>query len=144
MNVQEDLVVEFLEEMLQRNDDLARELRIRYTGREIAPTGDPLIDMWEWQIAHGITPDLDLGEDEATRERDRRVAEAAAKQYAETGDPLYIARLPEQIAGVEALRRAAEEMGLDPQGVEDALTSSLDNIPPEAFDAFVNARKYLR
>lgn len=100
----DELTIWFLEDLYLEHDDLARGVRLKHIGMEVAPTGDSLLDKWERQIAQGIMPDLDEDEDPRAAARDARIREAARKQIESGGDYLYIASLPEKIAMVEQIR----------------------------------------
>lgn len=92
----DDLLVEFFEDQILEDDDLAKELRLKYLGYEMAKTGDPLIDMWEKQIAQGQVPDLDIGEAENARARDEKIRKKAREHYRNYGrESLYKAPEPE-------------------------------------------------
>ena len=162
----EDLYVEFFEDLLFEDEDFARVQRLKYLGVEVI-TGDDLLDLWERQIAQGQVPDMDVGEDEKAKERDRKVREAARKHKEQTGQTIYKAKLHPAIDYMEAVRE-----GLDPYeltaGKEEQLAEmeeafhvqydvfsdrgidrrsapkDFQEIPREAFDAFVNASKKLK
>lgn len=163
----EDLFVEFLEDLFLSSEDYAREKRLEHLGMEIAPTGDPLIDMWERQLAQGQTPDLDAGEDDRAKQRDALIRSAAARQRATGGPLIYKAKLHPAIAYMEAIRQGNEpevwgqsesspggaEAGLFEESGGDTVGMSsfsnsvhhmVETIPREAFDAFVSAAGLLK
>jgi len=160
------LYQEFMEDVFEANPEYARLKRLEHFGMEIAPTGDPLVDMWERQIANGEEPDMDVGEDDKARKRDAWVREQARKHLEETGEKIYIAPLPPVVAYMEAMREERDPLGMeegrgagaeadlylgereayDPSTDDDGYGSSqfrgvgerlVDQVPRGAFDAFV-------
>lgn len=127
----DDLIVEFLEDVYENDEEAARKARLKHLGYEVERTGDPLIDLWERQIARGETPDLDVMEDDRAANRDRLMKEAARKHFDATGERIY--RSPIQSPdGVHA-----PDMDYTEQATQD-LDRYLSNISPEAFDDMIN------
>lgn len=107
----DELAVMMFEDILDEDEELAKELRLKHLGYEVALTGDPLVDMWERQIAQGVEPDLDYEEPENSKERDRKIREDARRHYAEHGrDRLYRAPVPDQSLSIEDIERRREGM----------------------------------
>lgn len=138
----ENILVEFFEDVLPKDETALRKARVKYTGREIAPTGDTLLDFWEWQVAHGINPDLDLWEDDKAKRRDQKISQEAQRQFEEDGTLLYSAPLPKGIAELEALREARENGNFDSDSYKKGF--SLEDIPPDAFDEFVRSASLIK
>lgn len=85
----EDLFVEFYEDLMEKDKEFSKELRAKYTGMEMSPSGDSVTDMWERQIAHGETPDLSYGDTpEEVRQR-QAMEEYLTKRYLEQGIPWW-------------------------------------------------------
>jgi len=133
---------------------MAMDIRKKHIGLDIAPTGDPLIDMWERQIAAGEVPDLDACESPNIREHDKKIREEARRHYMETGEKIYIPPVPVTIDQIESLR---DKVGLPDFDVDtyqsepnpftngamvgvarDDFEDSLRDMSPAAFDQFIN------
>lgn len=146
----DDLATEFMEDLLENDEDLAREMRLKYLGYEIAPTGDPLIDLWEKQIAEGQVPDLDYMEPENAKARDKRIREAAREHYAKHGySSVYKAPTPDMPLSLEEIDR--KRQGIKPDmsryGLKDEGDLVFDDngypvgtasMTPETFDRIGN------
>jgi hypothetical protein len=85
----EDLFVEFYEDLMENDKELARELRVKYTGMEVGPSGDSMADMWERQIARGEVPDLSLGDTPEEIEYTRQMQEYLIRRAEEQGIPWW-------------------------------------------------------
>jgi len=134
----DDLMVEFLEDLYNTDDESAAKARLKYMGTEVGPTGDPLLDFWERQIARGEDPDLDMCEDPRSAQRDALMKERARKHFAETGERIYRSRPQDQIYGRED---PGDDLDLDfTDEADEALEGAVSGqIPIDTFDAFVNA-----
>lgn len=159
-----DLIVEFLEDAYQEDPVLAMDVRKKYMGTDIAPTGDPLIDMWERQIAAGEVPDLDACEDPKTKARDKKMQEAAKRHYEETGERFYTPPTPVFIEQIEKMREEALPGDFDVENYHEEvlkkqnpftkvyrpgmnrfdLEDSLQELPAGAFDEFINMAGLLK
>lgn len=145
---------------------LAMDVRRKYLGTELSPTGDPLIDMWERQIAAGEVPDLDACEDPKIKEKDRQIQEAARRHFEETGERVYIPDTPVSIEDIERLRAESDPWAFDAEEYQRENTPSssmppsphtthqmmdrrdiseaLRDVSPEAFDLFLNSYNLLK
>lgn len=85
----EDLFVMFLEDMLIENEEYAAELRLKHLGVDAPLTGDPLVDLWNRQLARGERPDLDLADPENSATRDAAIRKKATEHYEATGERIY-------------------------------------------------------
>lgn len=123
---------------------MAMEVRKKYMGTELAPTGDPLIDMWERQIAAGQVPDLDAGEDEKTKERDLATQKAAREHYLRTGEKIYNPMMETPLEYIEKLREKMAPPDFDIDQYRSEIPTSnyspatLPELPLKAFDDFIN------
>jgi len=104
----EDLYVEFIEDLIHENEDFGKEMRLKYLGYSGIDTGDEVFDRWERMFEAGLDPDLDYQEDDVSKARDALVAEAARRQQEAGGPEIFIARLPDSIAAMEAIREGSD------------------------------------
>jgi len=142
----DELLAEFLEDLIDDDEEYARELRLKHLGYEVAPSGDPIIDLWEKQIAEGIVPDLDYDEPENAKLRDERIRKMARRYYSEYGrSSLFKAPAPEDSLSIEDIESKREGWGPDMRqyGVPDEADIMFDrsgyplgsgDLNPEAFD----------
>jgi len=129
----DDLFVEMYEDLLEQDKDLLRELSLKYLGMEVSPTGDPLIDKWERQIARGEMPDLNEGEDDVAKSRDALVKQAYKAQKV-LNDPNYedLDFSDSETFG-EVSRKLQESHSSNVPSFlesESAISSLLEKIPP--------------
>ena len=141
---------------------MAMDIRKKYMGMEMAPTGDPLIDMWERQIAAGEVPDLDACEDAQARARDAKLRKAAFEHFKETGERFYTPPTPSFVEQIEKMREESDLPDFDVSDYHEEvnrnpferpasrsmsqydLEDSLQDMSPAAFDQFVNAAGLLK
>jgi hypothetical protein len=130
--------VEFLEDLYQKDEEFAAKSRLKHLGSEMGPTGDPLLDFWERQIARGEDPDLDICEDPRAAKRDALMRDKARQHFEETGERIYRSRPQDVIYGS---RDPGDEFDLDYTTEEDrSFADAVESrIPVEKFDEFVNA-----
>jgi len=133
-------MVEFLEDLYNQDEESASKARLKYLGSEMGPTGDPLLDFWERQIARGEEPDLDICEDPRAAARDALMKEKARKHFEETGERIYRSRPQDVIYGTRE-KDPGDEFDLDYTEESDRsfVDGAVSRIPVEAFDEFVNA-----
>lgn len=138
----------FYEDLFEHDDTYARQVRLRELGYELPPTGDPLLDKWERQLARGEIPDLGEGEDEKSRIRDAWVREQAKIYREQTGGLLYRAPSPlemmQQMGHNELQDLDYMSNGMSQQDpVLSSVMNSRNPVSPEAFDAFVSVAQSL-
>ena len=74
-----DLLVEFYEDIYQKNPSEARKALGKDGEFFFENTGDPLFDKWERELAVGLTPDLEEGLSQEQKAQLRKERELAAK-----------------------------------------------------------------
>lgn len=124
----DDLVVEYLEDAMDNDEEFAQTKRLEYYGTALGPTDDYYIDLWEKQIASGEDPDLDLGADPREKDIDKRMQ--AEREMLQVMYPDHF-----DYASVEV-----EDD--DDLSEEDVLSE--EKISPAAFDQFIESAGHLK
>lgn len=101
-------MIEFMEDMLEDDEDEARKARLKHLGRESAVTGDWLTDYWERQVARGETPDLDAFEPENARKRWEAMREASRRYTELTGDPFYMDPIQDHFLEIDQIENSRQ------------------------------------
>lgn len=122
-----------MEDLLESDEKRYKAALKKHLGRHLPVTGDPLIDMWEEQLARGEDVDLSLGEDERAKRHDEKVKKKVQEHYERTGERIIYRESTEQ-GWFTQRTRLMQDKDFNPRS---SIQDQLENVPTEAFDAFL-------